>query len=597
MSFLEKGSIIGDRYKVERLVEKTMYNAIYIVIDTKSDPEEKYFANEYLPQEIIRRNENNVEIVGSYEHYESGRKKFLKDIDLYTKLNYSGIANIYEVVEDNNTAYIISEFFGNGMPLNLYKEQMGRVSLRQVVKLLEPMTESLLVLHKKNLWQGNISGENIILSHGKAILCKYGMGYNISELYTFHSDLNQIDDIYNLALMIVSLLINEPLNKIKNINTYELEEKLNKLEELSVLQVEALTSVLNNPKNKTLYEFYTPFFKNEKASSPFGDVFKKKNTVKEEVVEEKRIEKEKKEPKVEKKATKIEMMSFDFKKPENTSGKENVSKEEKKSASKKISPNKKKTSSEKTFKPDKKSSVLVIVFAIIIAFCLGNYSMIGKLFAGEENVSGSSSEEIVSKEAISTTQEPTITKTPVTSTQEPTKTPTQTPTQSPTQVPTQEPTKEPELEKKIPLVKGKNVKSAKEIIKNAGFTNIIVKKRYSKKKKGIVISQTNGQNIILIVSKGVKTIKVPNLVGKNISSARKILKKKGLKYRILHRYYSSVYSENEVMRTYRAGKRVKKGTTISLNISIGKKPETNNNYSRPKNNSKSKKKKNLSPII
>ncbi len=74
--------------------------------------------------------------------------------------------------------------------------------------------------------------------------------------------------------------------------------------------------------------------------------------------------------------------------------------------------------------------------------------------------------------------------------------------------------------------------------------------------------------------KPVTKIAVPKLVGKNTARAKRLLKKKGLKYKVISSKYNSNYSKGKVMKqSIASGKKVKKKTVIKLTISKGKKPQ------------------------
>lgn len=99
-------------------------------------------------------------------------------------------------------------------------------------------------------------------------------------------------------------------------------------------------------------------------------------------------------------------------------------------------------------------------------------------------------------------------------------------------------------------------------------------------KEGNVISQepekdsevTLGSSISLIISRGAEKISVPKVAGKSLDSAKKILKKKKLKYKTKKEYSSHTAAGNVMKQDVKAGKKVEKGTVVVLTVSRGKKP-------------------------
>lgn len=125
--------------------------------------------------------------------------------------------------------------------------------------------------------------------------------------------------------------------------------------------------------------------------------------------------------------------------------------------------------------------------------------------------------------------------------------------------------------------------SLAEAEKRAEEYRLIVKtaKKYSDTvKKGNVISQEPekdsevalGSSISLTISRGAEKISVPKVTGKSLSNAKDILKKKNLKYKTKKEYSSSTAAGNVMKQSVEAGKKVDKGTVITLTVSKGRKP-------------------------
>ena len=107
-----------------------------------------------------------------------------------------------------------------------------------------------------------------------------------------------------------------------------------------------------------------------------------------------------------------------------------------------------------------------------------------------------------------------------------------------------------------------------------------VKKYSDTVKKGNVISQEPkkdsevalGSSITLTISRGAEKISVPKVTGKSLSNAKDVLKKKNLKYKTKKEYSSNIAAGNVMKQSVKAGKKVDKGTVITLTVSKGRKP-------------------------
>ena len=105
---------------------------------------------------------------------------------------------------------------------------------------------------------------------------------------------------------------------------------------------------------------------------------------------------------------------------------------------------------------------------------------------------------------------------------------------------------------------------------------------YSEEEQGTVIGTnptagtkvSKDTEITMQVSKGSEKITVPNVVGKTESEAKSAITGAGLTVSTVETEYNENYSEGQVIRQDPASGKVEKGTSVSLVVSLGKKPET-----------------------
>lgn len=139
----------------------------------------------------------------------------------------------------------------------------------------------------------------------------------------------------------------------------------------------------------------------------------------------------------------------------------------------------------------------------------------------------------------------------------------------------------------VPQVTGMKKEDGQKLLESKKLHLNILKEEYSDKvKKGCIISQSvkSGEKadeetkISVVVSKGVEQVKVPNVIGNKKQNAIKKIKKAGLKYSISSEYSSSVSEGRIISQKVKAGKYVDKGKEIKLKVSIGKKPQSTQEY-------------------
>ncbi len=136
----------------------------------------------------------------------------------------------------------------------------------------------------------------------------------------------------------------------------------------------------------------------------------------------------------------------------------------------------------------------------------------------------------------------------------------------------------------VPKLTGLTEEKAVELLKREGFEIGEIKKEYSKKPLGYVISQEPSEGTMMhvgtivdfSVSKGEeqKGVYVPSLSGITLKEAYAVLGKNNLEMGTINREYSDEYLEGVVISSERAGETVPEGTFINIVVSDGVDPAT-----------------------
>ncbi|MGN0403885.1 MAG: Stk1 family PASTA domain-containing Ser/Thr kinase [Bariatricus sp.] len=139
-----------------------------------------------------------------------------------------------------------------------------------------------------------------------------------------------------------------------------------------------------------------------------------------------------------------------------------------------------------------------------------------------------------------------------------------------------------EKEVTIESVEGMDEDAAKKTLKAQGFTDFTVDSEYSDKWENGVVIGTNPEagekvtvdtKITLIVSKGAQKKDVPDLRGKTVSEAQKLLASAGLEDGGSSEQYSDKYEAGLIIsQSVTPGSKVSSGTSVSYVVSKGKKP-------------------------
>ena len=128
---------------------------------------------------------------------------------------------------------------------------------------------------------------------------------------------------------------------------------------------------------------------------------------------------------------------------------------------------------------------------------------------------------------------------------------------------------------KVPDVTGKTVVEAQQILENAGFS-ITFKEAYDDKvTPGLVLKQDpegnemrkEGSAVYLTVSKGIEMVEVPNLTGKTLADAQKMLERKELALGKVETVFRDDGSGLVIEQSPKANEKIEHGTKINLVIS------------------------------
>lgn len=217
---LNEGTILNDRYVIERVLGNGGFGITYLGHDEKLDMQ--VAVKEYFPNGLSTRNTQvTPQIIPNQADetlYEQGKSRFLKEARILAKLSdEEGIVGVHDFFEENNTCYIVMEYI-QGISLSEYLRQNGPVSVEKMLELLTPVMHSLTNVHKAGLVHRDISPGNIMITEkGQVKLLDFGAARDISketdetatvitkkgfapfEQYSRKGELGPWTDVYGLA--------------------------------------------------------------------------------------------------------------------------------------------------------------------------------------------------------------------------------------------------------------------------------------------------------------------------------------------------------------------------------------------------------------
>lgn len=163
-SYLPAGTLLGDSYRVERMLGAGGFGITYEATDIHlgtSVAIKEYFPWEYAtrvdPLDVRPYSERSTPI------FDWGKAGFLEEARTLARFRHPGIVRVYRVFEANSTAYMVMEF-EQGQSLETWLKALGRAPNRvEMERIVSPLLDALESLHDLNFIHRDISPDNIIL--------------------------------------------------------------------------------------------------------------------------------------------------------------------------------------------------------------------------------------------------------------------------------------------------------------------------------------------------------------------------------------------------------------------------------------------------
>ncbi len=153
---LETGSVIYLKYKVEKVIGQGGFGITYLAYDEKLG--RKVAIKEYFPDGIASRTGNKVTVPPTLEN-KKNMEGFIEEARAIAKLKSSGIVDVYDIIEENGTVYIVMEYI-SGVPMS---SRLGKISEQDGLKYIRQVADAVKAIHNKGLLHQDIKPENIII--------------------------------------------------------------------------------------------------------------------------------------------------------------------------------------------------------------------------------------------------------------------------------------------------------------------------------------------------------------------------------------------------------------------------------------------------
>ncbi len=140
----------------------------------------KVCIKEFFPQDYYKRDEDSVSISLLSENFKENmlrfKAKFIKEAQTIATLNHANIIPIYDVFEENGTAYYVMDYV-DGESLSARVKSVGALSERDAVGYIKQVAAALEYIHEQQIMHLDVKPGNIMVrtKGDHAILIDFGL--------------------------------------------------------------------------------------------------------------------------------------------------------------------------------------------------------------------------------------------------------------------------------------------------------------------------------------------------------------------------------------------------------------------------------------
>ena len=165
------------KYRIEKVLGQGGFGITYLAMQVGLN--RKVAIKEFFMKEYCNRDEATSSVslgtVGSREVVMRFREKFIKEAQNIAVLNHPHIIRIYDVFEENNTAYYVMEYLDNAS-LSEYLKQKGRLLETEALRFIRQIADALSYIHEHKINHLDVKPGNILLdAKNNAVLIDFGL--------------------------------------------------------------------------------------------------------------------------------------------------------------------------------------------------------------------------------------------------------------------------------------------------------------------------------------------------------------------------------------------------------------------------------------
>ena len=176
---LQSGTILqSGRYRIVDSLGRGGFGVTYLAEQVLA--RRKVCIKEFFPQDYYKRDEDSVSISLLSENFKENmlrfKAKFIKEAQTIAALDHPNIIQIYDVFEENGTAYYVMDYI-EGESLSELVKRNGAMSERDAVTYIKQVAAALEHIHEQQIMHLDVKPGNIMVrtKDSRSILIDFGL--------------------------------------------------------------------------------------------------------------------------------------------------------------------------------------------------------------------------------------------------------------------------------------------------------------------------------------------------------------------------------------------------------------------------------------
>jgi hypothetical protein len=224
VSELAPGTALFDgRLVVGRVLGRGGFGITYETTDVRLH--RKVAVKELFPDAAVRHGSTVLTPPSARDGFELARGRFLQEARVLARFNHPGIVRVYEVFEENGTAYLVLELLEGRTLAELLRERGRPFTEAVALDIAQRVGGALAAIHASDLLHRDVSPSNLVVTAtGRIVLIDFGLarafdadhtsamtrivtpGYAPPEQYLRSARFGPPTDVYGLAATLYRLL-------------------------------------------------------------------------------------------------------------------------------------------------------------------------------------------------------------------------------------------------------------------------------------------------------------------------------------------------------------------------------------------------------